>query len=192
VGRASEAIFAAIQTSSKNAVDEIQETVRESIQSLLTGFERFAIRDAKSELLWIRMSLYSPSARRSYRELSDCDILLHSALDISRMVASCAPPSVDFFLRDLVMALTDKKLKLDGILSQVGVKLANTAEGKLMDDSLPASGRRSWLDIAMRPNNELTFEVQTGVTNTYEDSVAELAVKFYRELQIRKLLSPAA
>jgi hypothetical protein len=138
------------------------------------------------------MSLYSPSARRSYRELSDCDILLHSALDISRMVASCAPPSVDFFLRDLVMALTDKKLKLDGILSQVGVKLANTAEGKLMDDSLPASGRRSWLDIAMRPNNELTFEVQTGVTNTYEDSVAELAVKFYRELQIRKLLSPAA
>jgi hypothetical protein len=192
VGRAADAIYATLQNS-KEFVDEIDSALRDAIQGLVSGLERLAIRDAKSELLWIRTSMYSPSGRKGYRNLDASDVLLHAVLDVSRAVAPKAPPSVEFFLRDLVSALGNSNVTLADVLTQIGPKLKELPEAKtIVGDPLPPVGRRSWLDVAVRPDTtSASFEQQTGVSNAHQEDKSEFAVKFYRELQIRKLLSPA-
>ena len=75
----------------------------------------------------------------------------------------------------------------------IGPKLATLPEGKDIAavEQLPEKGRRSWLDFAVRPaaGSGSSFDEQTGVPETFEDSLAEIAVKVYRELQVRKLLT---
>jgi hypothetical protein len=190
VARASDAIYNAIQTASKAFVDELQEGVRDSLQHLSRNIEQMAIRDAKSELLWIRASMYSPSAAASYRDLSPTDLIIHAALDVSQAVSHNAPPSVEFFLRDLVGPLQKKRFRLGEVLRAISAKISVSPEAQtFLSDPLPPNGRRAWLDLAIRLSSGISFEQQAGVPEDYEDHAGEFAVRFYRELQIRKLLS---
>lgn len=190
VSRATDAISSAFQGAAKGFLDEMQESVREAVQGLVKGVDRMAIRDAKSELLWIRSSLYSPSAGRSYRKLDPNELLLHAVLDTSRAVKSVAPPSVAFFLRELVGALCDKKVRLAETLAVIGPKMATLPEAQLLlSDTLGATGRRGLLDCAIRSNIIEPFEQQTGLKDSYQEGLPDLAVRVYTELQILKLLS---
>jgi hypothetical protein len=97
---------------------------------------------------------------------------------------------VEFFLRDLIATLPKKSLNLAEVLPIVGEKLGTLPEGQLINsDTWPVSGRRTWLDVAIRQKGTNPFEEQTGVPPDHEETAADLAVKFYRELQVRKLLS---
>jgi hypothetical protein len=190
VNRATDAIYSAIQSAAKGVAEDVQDAIRESVQSLAEGVNKMAIRDAKSELLWIRISLYSPSARQSFRDLDAPDLLLHAALDTSRVVGGKAPPSVAFFVRELVSALSHKKLRLVNTVAAIGPKLSALPEAEsISKDMLGATGRRGLLDCAIRPNATESFEIQTGFKDAYEEGLPDLAVRLYRELQILKLLS---
>ena len=191
VDRATDAIAAAIQSGAKAHADEIQDAFREGFQGLVSGIEQLVVRDAKTELLWIRASLYSSSAHAGLRALEQHQMIFHAALDVSRIVHAIAPPSVEYFLRDLVAEVSTKKaMRLSKLLGSIGDGLLAQPEGiAISKDLLPANGRRSWLDIAVRSDAQSSFEDKSGVVETYEDSPGELAVKLYRELQIRKLLA---
>jgi hypothetical protein len=188
--RAAEAVYTAIQTSTQGFADGIQEMLRETLMTWSDSLERMAMRDAKTELLWIRTSLYSPSARTGYSSLDPIDLALHVVIDISRTVNKAAPPSVEFFLRDLVKELAPTRARLAKFLSSIGPTLAAWPEGKAISEAetLPKQGRRSWLDCAVRGVESSQFEEQTGMSTKHEEQLAELAVKIYRELQVRKLL----
>lgn len=192
--RAAEAVSAAIQASAKGYTEDMQEALRETVAGWSVSLERMAIRDAKTELLWIRSSLYSPSARTGYSSLDPLDLTLHAVIDVGRTVTKAAPPSVEFFLRDLVEDMAPKRIRLADLLSSIGPKIATWPEGKAIVavEKLPAEGRRSWLDCAVRGIGSSNFEEQTGVSVEYEESLAELAVQIYRELHIRKLLASAS
>ena len=192
--RAAEAVYAAIQASAKGYSEDMQEALRETVAGWSVSLERMAMRDAKTELLWIRTSLYSPSALAGYRSLDPTDLALHAVIDIGRTVTKAAPPSVEFFLRDLVKDLAPKRVRLADLFSSIGPKIAAWPEGKAISaaEKLPAQGRRSWLDCAVRGVGSDKFEEQTGVPVEHEEPLAELAVKLYRELQIRKLLTSAS
>jgi hypothetical protein len=188
--RASEGIFAAIQGACSGLPEELRAVMAETIKELVSSVERLAMRDAKSELLWIRTSMYSPSARKPYRELSATDMLVHAVLDTSRAVGWNAPPSVEFFLHDMVESLSNKKVKLSKVLAEIGPKIAALPEAQtIMNDPAAATGRRTWLELAARPNPTDSFDEQSGVQQNHEESTPDLAVRFYRELQIRKILS---
>lgn len=193
VPRAAEAISAAIQAGAKGLLEDMQQALRETVAGWSDALQRLAIRDAKAELLWLRASQYSPTARRTYRDMSPHEVALYAVLDTSRAVAANAPPSVEYFLRDLVTSLTPNRGRLNELLAAIGPKLRELAEGKAIADKepLPAEGRRSWLDVAVRPScsHESQFEKQAGVPETFEVSMADMSVMFYRELQIRKLLA---
>jgi hypothetical protein len=191
--RAAEGIASAFQAATKGYLDEIQEGVREGLERLAKGIEKMAIRDAKSELLWIRTSLFSPSAGGSYRDLGDDDLLFHTVLDISRAVNSTAPPSVAFFLRDLVKHLSEKKVCLADTLATVGPKLAALPETQpLLKDKLGRTGRRGLLGYAVQKNDSESFEIQTGFKDNFQELLSDLAVRLYRELQILKLITTAS
>lgn len=190
VPRATEAIHAALQATLKNAIEEMQESIRQTVQSLTQGFERMSIRDAKSELLWIRTSLYSPSKGCSYRTLELSELVLHAVLDTTRAVNGAAPPSVAFFLRELVSSLSTKKVRLADSLVKIGLTLKSLPEADaLLKDTLGFTGRRGLLSYAISQDARESFEEQTGFKDTYEESAADLAVRLHREFQILKLLS---
>lgn len=191
--RAAEAVYSAVQSGAKGYAEDMQEALREIVAGWSASLERLALRDAKTELLWIRTSQYSPSARAGFRSLNDTDLTLHAVIDVSRMVTKLAPPSVEFFLRDLVAELAPKRARLADFLKTISSKLASLPEGKaIAADKLPAHGRRSWLDCSVRGLGAGDFLEQTGVSGEHEEPLAELAVKLYRELQIRKLLARAS
>lgn len=189
--RAADAVYSAIQAGAKGYAEDMQEALREIVAGWATSLERLAMRDAKTELLWIRTSLYSPSARKGFRSLDATNAALHASIDVSRIVTKMAPPSVEFFLRDLVGELAPKKLRLDDFIKIVGPEVSAWPEGKAIADTekFPAEGRRSWLDCAVRGLGSGSFADQTGAPNDYEAPLSELAVQLYRELQIRKLLT---
>lgn len=191
VGRATDAIYAAIQSGTKGYTEEMQESLRETLETWAHGLERLALRDAKAELLWIRTSQYSPSARASYRGMSTHDLVMNAVLDTSRAVSAVAPPSVEHFLRELVASLAPKRVRISTLLTAIGPKLSLTPEGQaiIADKTLAAVGRRGLLDIAVRPSDTQSFEEQAGVPANFEEAEGDLAVRLYRELQIRKLLA---
>jgi hypothetical protein len=193
VGRATDAIHAAIQAGAKGFAEDMQDAVRESILAWASSLEQLAVRDAKAELLWIRASMYSPSAAAAYKSLDANRVLLHAVLDASRAVTRLAPPSVEYFLRDLVEDLVSKRARLADVLADIGPRLAVLPEGQIVRaEPFPPEGRRSWLDYAVRNSDANSFADEIGVADDYKDQVADLAVRLYRELQIRKLLTPAA
>lgn len=186
--KATDAIYSAVQSGWKTHSEELQEGVRESVQGIVSALEKMVIRDAKVDLLWIKMSMYSPSGQTGYGDLEPTDLILHSVTDISRVVSGHAPKSVEYFLHDLVSSVKNQKLKLVDVLTAIGPKISTQPEAESLNgDELPASGRRSLLDVAVRRNGPILVE-QTGRASSYEDTPAKYAVLFYRELQIRKLL----
>ncbi len=191
--RAAEAVYTAVQSGAKGYAEDIQEALREIVAGWSASLERLAMRDAKTELLWIRTSQYSPSARAGFRSLNPIDLTLHAVLDVSRMVTKLAPPSVEFFLRELMTELAPGRARLSELLKTLGPKVASLPEGMaIATDKLPAQGRRSWLDCSARGLGAGDFMEQTGVSDEHEEPLAEVAVKLYRELQIRKLLARAS
>lgn len=191
VARATEAIQASIVAGTKTYAEDMQSALREIVQTWASSLEKLALRDSKAELLWIRASMYSPSARTTYRSQSPEDVVLNAVVDISRAVPPMAPTSVEHFLRDLVAELTPKRKRLNELLTAIGPVMAVLPEGKriVSSEELPPKGRRSWLDYAIRGKDGAPVEVQIGVAEDHEDALAEFAVRFYRELQIRKLLA---
>ncbi len=189
-GVTAETVAAALQAALKGYAEDMQEALRETMQTWVQGLNRLSIRDAKSELLWMSASRYSSSAARGLIDLSPAELVLHTMLDVSRAVQPLAPPSVEFFLRELVHGTKSQSTKLAALLTEIGPKLAETAEGKAIGSESPLGpeGRCSWLERILRPNST-SFEQQTGVPEDYSATLGELAVNFYRELQIRKLLN---
>lgn len=183
--RAAESVHSAMMSFSKAATDGLQDGLRELIKSI----ESLAIRDAKAELLWVKASLYSFSGGGSYRNLTPSELVFYSALDISRVVAGNAPLSVEYFLRDLVAPIQSGPLSLGDLLSAIGAQNGFPEAQLILEEPMPSLGRRSWLDVALRPNATEDFEVQTGVEASYNEPVPDLSVRIYRELQIRKLLA---
>jgi hypothetical protein len=186
-------VAAAIQAGAKLCAQDMQEALREIVQQWATGLERLAGRDAKAELLWIRASQYSPSARSGLRDLAPSDLVFHTVLDVGRAVPAMSPPSVEHFLKELVTSINPNRTRLVDLLTAVSTKFAGQPEAKaiLANTTLAPDGRCGWLERAARGGAATSFEEQTGVSPDYDDTFGELAVKLYRELQIRKLLASA-
>jgi len=56
----------------------------------------------RSELLWWKESLYSPSLGQSYREIPNGAAAVFMAIDLHHQIGATTPLSVDFFLREAV------------------------------------------------------------------------------------------
>ena len=59
----------------------------------------------RTNLLWWKEALFSPSARMSYRDMSASDAAALMAFDMHRQIPTFSPASVAAFLRETVIAL---------------------------------------------------------------------------------------
>lgn len=54
--------------------------------------------DLRTRLLWWKESEYSPSARKPWSELSDAELVIHSAIDLAKWLPDGTPPSAFHFI----------------------------------------------------------------------------------------------
>lgn len=156
----------------------------------------------RTNLLWWREALYSPSAGKSYRELPSSVAAALMALDLFDTVPLFSPASVSAFLGETVLRLngavdSDKRPVRDLVAeAQDHDRLASlrAAAAKL---TVPPDGRGPLLALIGHPThtgarNADDFQRLTGVPASSElDSVA-WAGWLFRELQASKAATDAS
>ncbi len=184
-----EAIWSALQGVHSSLRDEANESQRELSNHLQELLRRAATRDAKAELLWIRMSQYSPSAGADYPSLEPIQRAIHAAIDISGAVVSAAPPSVESFLITLVRELGDAEVDLIDFLKAIQQTLSpRTTEFTAFDGGgLAATGRRAWIEVAL--NSGKIQAADTGENEAIKLKTSSLSLQLFRELQVARLLT---
>ena len=74
-------------------------TTLRAVSNATAGLQR------RTNLLWWKEALFSPSARMSYRDMSTSDAAALMAFDMHRQIPTFSPASVVAFLREAVIAL---------------------------------------------------------------------------------------
>lgn len=176
-------------------ISERLNTTLRSISSATAGLQR------RTNLLWWKEALFSPSVRKSYRELSPLDAAVLMAFDMHRQIPTFSPASVAAFLRETVIALPtiDQKEKVpirelfektrdSGILAEL-----RTESAKLV--SAPV-GRSSILGLIGHPEaaqriDDRRFRDLVGVQPDTMLTLAEWSVWIFRELQAARAITEA-
>lgn len=86
----------------------LSEAVAEHVKGALASFSgATAGLQRRTNLLWWKEALHSPSAHRSYRELDPFDAAALMALDLHDLLPTYSPASVSAFLAEAIRGLTE-------------------------------------------------------------------------------------
>ena len=211
--RAAEAVGEAInQTIGKLSVEDFDlagvtgEMMRVMSGQLTTTLQ--AVSDAtaglqrRTNLLWWKEALFSPSVRMSYREMSPVEAAVLMASDMHRQIPTFSPASVAAFLRETVIGLPTidqeqkfaiwelvEKTRDASILAEL-----RTEAGKLI--TAPA-GRSSILSLVVHPEIALRiddhgFRDRVGVKPDTMLTLPDWSVWIFRELQAARAITEAS
>jgi hypothetical protein len=193
-------IAAAVATGGNMVIDRINEarlvssegmkdfaaTIGDKVREALAELERTAGgRDLRSDLLWWRQSLYSPSQRGSYRDLEFHHALLALAFDLHVLVPALTPHSVEFILREATRACGfDAEISLRLLLSLARDHRSLWKES--YSKIAPASPRRAPL-FTSALTDAGDAEDWLGPASTAVLRAPDAAVWLFRELQASRL-----
>ena len=175
--------------------DHLTETLQ-AVSTAAAGLQR------RTNLLWWKEALFSPSARISYRELSPADAAVLMAFDMHQQIPTFSPASVAAFLRETVVSLQTlapeettsirelvEKTQDTDVLSEL-----RTEAAKLV--GAPA-GRCSVLAIIGHPDaipqlDDPGFRDRTGVKPDTALTLPDWSVWIFRELQAARAVAEAS
>jgi len=144
----------------------------------------------RSELLWWRQSLYSPSMRRSYRDLQPAVAAIMMASDFAGLAGSCAPVSADYFLRETVAYVlgNNRAAARKELLEQFDAE--NEAKERFLATipNLPArAGVKTIVeqirDDVLSGNSAKPKEGAAKTAKSVQEDLTSLAVRVYAALQ---------
>jgi hypothetical protein len=215
--RLATAVASAINKAQASAAADVSSNL-ESLALALTGFadEMLAqisasvtvLREGarsggrRTELLWWREALYSPSVGQSYRALTPEVRTLALAVDLSKLTGPFHPTSVEYFLREAVRtALTVAPgddvptISLADFLAHV--RDADSDLESLRGADLPSAEtpvHRPLLGLALAapsPTGHVPVVDALGLSDTITMPLSEIAVWLYREALALSLASNA-
>ncbi|MCY4354369.1 MAG: GTPase-associated system all-helical protein GASH [Truepera sp.] len=175
--------------------DHLTRTLQ-AVSSAAAGLQR------RTNLLWWKEALFSPSALMSYCDMTSFDAAALMAFDMHQQIPTFSPASVTAFLRETVVALPTldqdetasireliKKTRDTDLLSPL-----RTEAGNLV--SAP-SGRCSVLAMighsdAMHQLDDRGFRDRIGVTPDLELTLPDWSVWIFRELQAARAVAEAS
>ena len=171
-------------------------TTLQTVSAATAGLQR------RTNLLWWKEALFSPSARMSYRDMSPSEAAVLMALDMHRQIPTFSPASVAAFLREAVIALPvvdrEEKTPIRELVekAQSAEVLAElrTEAGKLVTAPM---GRGSILALighpdAMSQTDEQRFRDLVGVEPDTALTLPEWSVWMFRELQAARATMEAS
>lgn len=158
-----------------------------AVSAATTGLQR------RTNLLWWKEALFSPSGRFSYRAMPAYEAAALMAFDLHQLVPVFSPASVTAFLHETVLKLPSydpeqnrpiRELVEEAITSQELLSLRRTAI-QLVPKS---TGRRPILGllaqgVAGRTSSSTEFETLVGVSASSPLTAPEWATWLFRELQ---------
>ena len=171
-------------------------TTLQTVSGATAGLQR------RTNLLWWKEALFSPSARMSYRDMAPSDAVALMAFDMHRQIPTFSPASVAAFLREAVIALPTidpeekrpirelvEKIRDASVLSEL-----RTEAGKLVTAPV---GRGPILGLIGHPDavpqiDDRGFRNRIGVMPDTALTLPDWSVWIFRELQAARAVTEAS
>ncbi len=173
-------------TSFKKSLDE----------NLKSSFASIVAVERRSKLLWWKETLYSPSLKKSYREVSRPILPIVMGNDLNEQVAKITPISVDYLLRDTLLMLNEKKsekLKFKDFFTALSKDSSKSEITELLPELNELEGRICLTDfIVLFLHGKVTLKklsARTGIKEEDEISIEELSVAIFHDLLTKRLIS---
>ena len=178
------------------AISESVTTTLQAVSDATAGLQR------RTNLLWWKEALFSPSVRTSYRDMTSLEAAVLMAYDMHLQIPTFSPASVAAFLRETVIALptieNEEKTAIRELVertcdSEVLSELRSEA-GKLVD---APRGRSSILAVIGHANtmsqiDDRGFRDRVGAKPEKALTMAEWSVWIFREFQAARAVAEAA
>lgn len=187
-----------------SSMESISTQINEFIGNLNPYFEKISSQavqgvmsvNNRSRVLWWKESLYSPSTKKSYREVKTELLPLVMAFDLFSMVTQNYPVSIDYILKETIRKVLEEH---DHSVSfKDFIKLTAETENKEYIKSLSikinyTESRISLLDyINAIANEEINgigrFQEQSGIDPEKKIRIDELAVWLFHDLQAYRIV----
>jgi hypothetical protein len=184
-------------TAIEKPINDFFITFKKSLDgSLKESFASIVAVERRSKLLWWKETLYSPSLKKSYREVSKPILPIIMGSDLNEQVAKITPISVDYLLRDTLLILIEKKgekIKFKDFFNSLTKDSTISEITNLLPEINESEGRISVTDfIVLFLNNKAKLKEFTERTGIKEDdviSIEDLSVAIFHDLLTKRLSS---
>ncbi len=164
--------------------------------NLKSSFASIIAAERRSKLLWWKETLYSPSLKKSYREISISILPILMGIDLNEQVAKITPVSVDYLLRDTLLILNEKKsekIKFKDFFNSLTKDSTKSEIVNLLPEINESDGRISLTDfiaLYLKGKAKLNdFNIRTGISQEDEVSIEDLSVAIFHDLLTLRLSS---
>ncbi|AHK18674.1 hypothetical protein BF17_04450 [Yersinia similis] len=169
---------------SQSITNYVEDAIK-SVGMATSGLQR------RTNLIWWKETLYSPSARMSYRRLSKPTAAVLMAYDLYQQVPTFSPASVVAFLYETVLSLpgidTNERISVRCLLRELVTSSELSELRNMASQLLPANdGRRPILGALDAINSDLDddgLREKIGIPAGTALTLPEWASWFFRELQ---------
>lgn len=165
-------------------------------ENLKASFSSIVAVERRSKLLWWKETLYSPTLKKSYREVSKTILPITMGVDLDSQVAKITPISVDYLLRDTLFILNEKKsvtLKFKDFFASLTKDSSKSHLTQYFIELDETEGRISVTDFIILFLNEKVkskeFFEKTGIKEEDEISTEDLSVAIFHDLLTKRLIS---
>lgn len=184
-------------TAIEKSINDFFITFKKSLDgSLKESFASIVSVERRSKLLWWKETLYSPSLKKSYREVSKAIYPLIMGFDLHNQVAAITPISVDYLLRDTLLLLNEmksEKLKFKDFFTALSKDSYKSGIIDLLPELNESDGRICVTDFILLFLNDKVkakeFTERTGIKEEDEISSEDLAVAIFHDLLSKRLIS---
>ena len=203
---AADAISSAVNTVLKeqnNSIKGVKDQINSSLQAIEPYIEKigqFFLKSAEAsnkrgQLIWWKEALHSTILNKSYREIPPIITALIMAIDLSDMIPSVYPVSVDYLLRESLTSVhnenVNKEYSLIDLLDQL-VQIEEE-EKKLINKRLykKTEGRKSLGNLIANKlsDSPINFIEEIGIEKDTKIALGDFSVWFFNDLQAEKLVS---
>jgi hypothetical protein len=164
--------------------------------TLKASFSSLTAVERRSKLLWWKETLYSPSKKRSYREVAKNILPILMSFDLNIQVPQITPISVDYLLRDTLFLLIDKQdtpIQFSEYLSQINNENLKAVIKSCFYDLTETEGRICVTEfIALLVNGRVElkdFKSRTGIDESELITLADLAVVILHDFLTQRLIT---
>lgn len=164
--------------------------------NLKSSFASIVAVERRSKLLWWKETLYSPSLKKSYREVSNPVLPILMGSDLNEQVAEITPISVDYLLRDTLLILNEtkgEKIKFKDYFNSLTKDSTKSEVTNLLPEINESDGRISVTDFIVLFLNDKAklkdFTERTGIKQDDEVSIEDLSVTIFHDLLTKRLSS---
>lgn len=165
-------------------------------ENLKSSFDSILAVERRSKLLWWKETLYSPSLKKSYREVSSPILPILMGSDLNEQVNQITPISIDYLLRDTLLMLNEnkgEKIKFKDFFDSLTKDSTKSEVINLLPEINESDGRISVTDFIVLFLNDKAklkdFTDRTGIKLDDEVSIEDLSVTIFHDLLTKRLSS---